>query len=37
MPHGVNGGVMFVEDNKEWRGGDAFCQCFTVQILTVET
>lgn len=33
VPHGVDGGVTFVEDDEEWRGGDALCQRLTVQIL----
>lgn len=37
MPHGVDGGVTFVENNEEWGSGDALCQCFTVQILPEET
>lgn len=37
MPHGVNVGVTFVEDDKEWGGCDALCQCFTVQVLPEET
>lgn len=34
MPHGINGGVTFVENNEEWRGGDTLCQCLAVQILS---
>lgn len=37
MPHGVDGGVTFVENNEEWRGGDTLCQSLTVQILPGET
>lgn len=36
MPHGVNSGVMFVENDEQWGGGDALCQRFTVQILPEE-
>lgn len=36
MPHGVDVGVMFVENNEERGGGDAVCQCLTVQILAEE-
>lgn len=30
MPHGVNDGMTFVENNEEWRSGNTVCQCFTV-------
>ena len=33
VPHGVDGGVMFIEHDKKWRGGDAVCQCVAVKIL----
>lgn len=33
VPHWVNGRVTFIEDNKEWRGGDTLRQSLTVQIL----
>lgn len=37
MPHGVDGGVSFVENNEEGWGDDALCQCFTVQVLPEKT
>lgn len=37
MPHGVDWGVTFVENNEEGRGGDTLCQTLTVQIFTEET
>lgn len=33
VPHGVNGGVTFVENNEEWGGGDTLCKSLAVQIL----
>lgn len=33
VPHGVDGGMTFVEDDEERRAGDTFCQILTVQIL----
>lgn len=37
VPHGVNAGVTFVENDEQWRSGDAFCQRLTVQILPKAT
>lgn len=37
IPHRVNGGVTFVENNEEWGSGDTLCQRLTVQILPGET
>lgn len=36
VPHGVDVGVPFVENDEERRSGDALCQCFTVQIVPEE-
>lgn len=36
MPQWVDRGVAFVKNNEEWRSGDAFRKCFTVQILPEE-
>lgn len=37
VPHGVDGGMTFVEDDEERRAGDTFCQILTVQILPAQT
>lgn len=36
VPHGVDGGMTFVEDDEERRAGDTFCQILTVQILPAQ-
>lgn len=36
VPHGVDAGVAFVEDDQKRRRGKAIRQCFTVQILPVK-
>lgn len=33
VPHGIDVGVAFVENDEERRSSDTLCQCFTVQIL----
>lgn len=37
VPHGVDGGMTFVEGDEERRAGETFCQILTVQILPVQT
>lgn len=37
MPHGVNVGVTFVENNEQRRSRDTFCQSLTVQIFPEST
>lgn len=34
MPHGVDAGVVFVEDNEQGRCGDTLCQGLTVEVLS---
>jgi len=36
VPRWIDGGVTFVKNNEEGWSDDAFCECFTVQILTGE-
>lgn len=37
VPHGVDGGMTFVEGDEERRASDTFCQILTVQILPAQT
>ena len=37
VPHGVDGGVVFVEHDEKRRGGDAVCQRVAVKILPGES
>lgn len=37
VPHGVDVGVAFVENNEEWGRDDALCQCLTVQVIPEES